>query len=213
MQPPFISVLTRARRALALCALAGSIVVVLSACGSSGSTAAATAGNTSSTTSSSTRYQARLKFAQCMRSHGVQVPDPSANGAPGGGFGGGGGGGFGAIRQALGTATGKAALQACASLRSKSFGFANITPAQRQTFQQDAIKFAECMRAHSIDIPDPTSNGSGGFGIFRSISPSQRNSPAFQTAMKACSTDLPFRRGGPGGFGGGAGSTVGGPGA
>ena len=70
------------------------------------------------------------------------------------------------------------------------------------------------MRAHNVDIPDPSSNGIGGFGIFRSIPPSERQSPAFQTAFKACSSNLPNRGrfGGRGGAAGGAG-TVGGPGA
>ncbi|HEY5318585.1 MAG TPA: hypothetical protein VIJ20_11420 [Solirubrobacteraceae bacterium] len=149
------------------------------------------------------------------------MPDPSSNG---GGFGGGGGGGAGAggggtsttgggpggYRQLLSTPTGQAANKACASLRSKSFGGANISPAQRQQFQQAAVKFAECMRAHNINIPDPSSSSGGGFGIFRDLrGSSETNSPAFKTAMTACSSDLPGRRG----RGGSSTTSVGGPGA
>ena len=74
-------------------------------------------------------------------------------------------------------------------------------------FSQDLVKFAECMRAHNINIPDPTSSGGpgGAFGIFRSIPSSERNSPAFTSATKACSSDIPFRRGGGGGGPGGGG--------
>jgi hypothetical protein len=207
----------RAPRVLAACALAGALALGLSACGSSGSSAAASSGGTS-TTSSNSRYQARLKAAECLRAHGLSVPDPSPNGGggaggagAGGGAGGGGAGDGRALRQALATTAGQAAAKACASDISKAFAFANVTSAQRSQFQQAAVKFAQCMRAHNVNIPDPTSNGAGGFGIFRSIPSSERNSPVFQTALKACSSTLPNR----GRFGGGAGGagSVGGPGA
>jgi hypothetical protein len=138
-----------------------------------------------------------------MRAHGVNVPDPSANGGPAGG--GGGGGGFRALRSSPNFAS---ASTACAKYRARAFGFANITPAQRAQFQQDLVKFAGCMRSHSIDIPDPSTSSGGGFGILRSIPSSERQSPAFQTALKACSSSLPFRRG----AGGGGGGTTGGGG-
>ena len=208
---PSTSVSTRGRRAfaacaLAACALAGSIAVGLTGCGSSGSSAA-TAGAASASTSSSSRYQARVKAAACLRAHGLNVPDPSPNAGPAGGAGGGGGGG-GRLRQLLTTPAGQAASKACASEISQAFAFASITPAQRAQFQQDAVKFAQCMRAHNVNIPDPTSNGTGGFGIFRSIPSSERNSPAFQSAFTACSSNLPNK----GRFGRG-GASVGGPGA
>jgi hypothetical protein len=207
-------IVLRGRRAFAVCALAGSVAVGLSACGSSGSSAAASSGGSAgtSTTSANSRYQARLKAARCLRAHGLNVPDPSANGGgPGGGGGAGGAGGGGGIRQLLATPAGQAASKACQSELRQSNPFANITPAQRQQFQQAAVKFAQCMRAHNVSIPDPTSNGTGGFGIFRSIPSSERNSPAFKTAFSACSSTLPARPGG--GGPGGAGGTVGGPGA
>ena len=200
----------RARRAFAACALAGSLAVGLSACGSSGSSASSSG---SSTTSSSSRYTALLAYAKCMRAHGVNVPDPSANGGPAGGGGGGGaagGGGGGAFAQLRDSPNFKTANAACASLRGKAFQFAGSS-ADRAKFAADAVKFAECMRAHSIDIPDPSSNGAGGFGIFHSITSSERNSPAFKTAFTACSSNLP--NGGHFGTGGTSTNSVGGPGA
>jgi len=206
----------RCLRAFATCALAGTIAVGLSACGSSGSAASASGGT--STSSASSREAAQLKFVTCMRSHGVNLPDPSANGrgfAGGGGTsttGGAPGGGPGGYRQLLSTPTGQAAEKACASLRSKSFGFAGGNPADQAKFEAAAVKFAECMRAHNIDIPDPTSGTGGAFGIFRDLrGSSETNSPAFKTAMTACSSDLPFHRGG--GPGGTSTNSVGGPGA
>lgn len=186
------------RRTILFCLSAVVVVLALAACGSSSTSSSASATTGSGAANSGSNYQARLNYAKCMRSHGVNVPDPSANGGPaaGGGAGGGGGGGFAQLRNNPNFRT---ASTACAKYRSKAFGFANISSAQRAQFQQDAVKFAECMRAHSVNIPDPTSSSGGGFGIFRDIPASERQSPAFKTAITACSTDLPFRRGGAGG--------------
>ena len=194
-----------AGRLIAACAAIGTLAVGISACGSSSSstTTAAAAGSSSS----NARYQARLNLAKCLRAHGLNVPDP----APGGGVAGGGGGlGLRALRD---NPNFQPALQACAKYRSSAFGFANASPAQRAQFQQDLVKFAECMRAHNINIPDPTTS-SGGFRIFRQIPQSERDSPTFRTALQTCSTNLPFRKGGgPGGGAAGAGGSSTSPGA
>jgi hypothetical protein len=213
------AVFNRGRRVLGMCALAGTVAVGIAACGSSsGSPASASSGT--STTSASSREAAQLKFVNCMRSHGVNLPDPSANG---GGFGGGGGGGGaaggtnttgtpgggpGGFRALLSTTAGQAAEKACGSLRSKSFGFGGGNPANQAKFAAAALKFAECMRAHNIDVPDPSSSSGGAFGIFKALrSSTQTNSPAYKTALQACSSDLPFhRRGANGNSVGGAGA-------
>ncbi|HWK16488.1 MAG TPA: hypothetical protein VNR66_03465 [Solirubrobacteraceae bacterium] len=182
-------------RTFAALALTGALAVGVSACGSSSSASSSAVAGTAVSTSSS-RYTARLAYAKCMRAHGVNVPDPSPNGGPAGG----GGGGGGAFRTLRNSPNFQAASQACASLRAKAFAFANTSPAQRAQFQQELVKFATCMRSHNIDIPDPSITGGGGFGILRQIPSSERNSPAFQTALKACSSILPrFGRGGAGG--------------
>jgi hypothetical protein len=192
------------RQTIFACLSAAVVALVLAACGSSSNTSSTSGASGSGSASSGSNYQARLNYAKCLRSHGVNVPDPSANGgAPGAG--GGGGGGFAQLRNNPNFQT---ASTACAKYRSRAGGFANLSSAQRAQFQQDEVKFAECMRAHSVNIPDPTSSSGGGFGIFRDIPTAERQSPAFKTAITACSTDLPFRRGG--GAGGGA---PGGPGA
>lgn len=209
---------TRGRRTFATCALAGTIAVGLSACGSSGSSASS---SSTAGTSASSGTSARVKYAECLRSHGVNVPDPTGNGGfagGGGGASGGGGGtsttggGPGGFRALLSTPTGQAAVKACASLRGKSFGAGGGNPANQAKFAAAAVKFAECMRAHNIDIPDPSSSSGGAFGIFRDLrGSSETNSPAFKSAMTACSSDLPFHRGG--GPGGTSTNSVGGPGA
>jgi hypothetical protein len=188
-----------AGRGAAMCAALGALSLGIAACGSASSTSTAAAGGTAVAGggSASSRYQARLAFAKCMRSHGVNVPDPSPNGGPPAG---GGTGGFRALRSSPNF---QSANQACASLRAKAFGFGSLTPAQQAQFRQDLVKFAQCMRAHNIDIPDPSTSSGGGFGILRQIPSSERNSPAFQTALKACSSNLPRPPGrGAGGSGG-----------
>jgi hypothetical protein len=194
-----------AGRALATCMLTGALAVGISACGSSSSSGSAATGSAGSASTSSTtaRYEARLALAKCLRGHGLSVPDPSPNGgAAGGGAGGaGGGGGFRALRDQPNF---QSAMQACAKYRSGAFGFGTISPQQRAQFRQDLVKFAECMRLRNISIPDPTTSSGGGFGILRQITPSERSSPAFQSALQACSSNLPFRRGGAPAAGGAA---------
>jgi hypothetical protein len=177
------------RRLLTLCLLAGVAILGISACGSSSSTTSTAVAGTS--VSSNSQYQARLALAKCMRAHGVNVPDPSPSGGPPGGVAG--------LRALQSDPNFQPALQACARYRNQAFGFGNFTPAQQAQFRQDLVRFARCMRSHNIDIPDPSSSNGGPFGIFRSLPSSERNSPAFQAAVKACSSELPqFGNGGPG---------------
>jgi hypothetical protein len=166
--------------------LIGALALGVAACGSS-SSGAATAASGAATSTVATRYQARLALAKCLRAHGLNVPDPSPNG----GVAGGGGLELRALRDSPNFRT---AMQACAKYRAAAFPFRNLTPAERAQRQQDLVKFAQCMRSHGIDIPDPTTGTGGGLGIFRQITPSERDSPAFQSALQACSTNLPFRR-------------------
>ena len=179
------------RRILAVSALGAALVLGLTACGSSSPSTTSAASASGSSTSSSARYQARLNLAKCLRAHGVNVPDPSPNGGPAGG------GGGDTFRTARSSPNFQSAMQACAQYRRQANPLANLSPAQRAQFQQDLVKFAQCMRAHNINVPDPTTSGGpgGGFGIFRQIPSSERNSPAFRAAVQACSTNLPFRPG------------------
>jgi hypothetical protein len=181
-------------RVLAASLISAALAIGLTACGSSSSTSGATAASGGSNTSSSnTRYQARLNLAKCMRANGVNIPDPSPNGGPAGG-------GGAILRTAQSSPNFQAAVKACAQYQRQVSPLANLSPAQRAQFQQALVKFAQCMRAHNVNVPDPTASAGGGFGIFRQIPSTERNSPAFQSAFQACSTSLPFRPGGrPGG--------------
>jgi hypothetical protein len=166
------------------------LAALISACGGSSSP--------SNGTASGTQFQARLNLAKCFRSHGINVPDPTANGGvPRGAF---------RILQQYPQAQVQAATQACRQYLTQAFPQLNLTSAQRAQFQQQLVKFAQCMRSHGVNIPDPQPSANGFFGFrgaFRSV---DRNSPAFQSAMTACQSLRPrFGRGGPGGGAGGGG--------
>jgi hypothetical protein len=165
---------------IAAAALAGTMV----ACGGSPKSSASGPSSTNPTDQA-------VKFAQCMRQHGVNMPDPKP----------GAGGRFGlqvevkggAGKQKLDTAS-----QACRKLLPNG-GRPNLTPAQQAKFRDAALKFAQCMRAHGVQVPDP---GQGG-GIIQMRR--SQNSAAFKSAMTACQSNLPFKPGaGPGAVAGGA---------
>ena len=178
-----------------LCAAGTAIILTLAlaACGSSSSTSSAA----SASTSTAGRQQARLALAQCLRAHGVNVPDPGNGGTPGGG------GGFFRAFQNVPTARLQSARQACSSQLSAAFPRLNLSPAQQAQTRAQLVKFAECMRSHGVNIPDPQAGGgagAGGFGFRRAFGSVDRNSPAFRTAQTACQSLRPrFGGGGPGG--------------
>ncbi len=174
--------------------------LALAACGSSSSTSTAVAG-AGGTAVSSNRQQARVNLAKCLRGQGLNVPDPGAGGTPGGG---GGGGGLFRSLQSVPPAKLQAARQACSAEFKAAFPQLNLSPAQRAQLQQQLVKFAQCMRSHGVNIPDPQigggTGGAGGFGFRRSFGSVDRNSPAFQSALSACRSLRPrFGRGGAGG--------------
>ncbi len=172
------------------------LALALSACGSSSSSSSASTGSLTSG-GTSARYQARLNLAKCFRAHGLNVPDPSSGGGAAGG-----GGLFRILRQ-YPQAQIQAARQACQQYFAQAFPALNLSPAQRAQAQQQLVKFAQCMRSHGVNVPDPTVNGGGGFGFARAFGSVDRNSPAFQSALKACQSLRPrFGRGAAGGGGG-----------
>jgi hypothetical protein len=120
--------------------------------------------------------KAMLAFAQCMRDHGVDLPDP--------------GSGPGKVEIKADPATMDAAQSACKSfLKGQDM---HAPSAAEQARMRDAmLKFSACMRAHGIDLPDPTFSNNGatvrGDGN-PSVDPS---SAEFQAAQKACEKNLP----------------------
>ena len=164
------------------------------------------AAQAASTTGSSKQADA-LKFAQCMRAHGVNIPDPQT---------GGGGGGFHIQIGGPGSAinpdstTFQNAQKACQSLLPNG---GQLSPQQQAQAQQNALNFARCMRAHGVHIPDPqVGNGGIGIKIQGGSGPGQINpdDPNFQNAQKACGSQLGNVGGGFSVHAGGAGGSGGG---
>lgn len=121
------------------------MVVLISACGSSGSVATGTPSSSASTTASN--HEKAVKFAKCMREHGVsQFPDPGASGQ------------FTIDGVVNGSSLDPSApaftqaLTACKDLEPAGF-----TGGRRSRPQQSAaLRFARCIRAHGVkDFPDP----------------------------------------------------------
>jgi hypothetical protein len=126
-----------------------------------------------------------LKFAQCMRSHGVpDYPDP---------------GGQGGLSASKAAASGdlnsnspqfQAARRECGSLLPSG---RPASPAQQAAVTAKAVQFAECMRAHGVPgFPDPGSmpggrkTPGGGYFIEAQSGPLSPDNPQFVRAQKAC---------------------------
>jgi hypothetical protein len=160
---------------LTLCALA------LGACGGGGD-------DDDTGASENSREEAGLRFAECMREHGIDVPDPQP-GEAGIQI----GGPDGADNPPPGDPAFQDAFEACEDELGDA-GPADLSAEERQEIEDGVLEFAQCMREHGIDIPDPEfgSGPGGGFGtLFQGGA--DPDSPAFQEASQACEKFLPER--------------------
>jgi hypothetical protein len=139
-----------------------------------------------------TKQDQLLKFTQCMRQHGVDMPDP-VNGA---------------IRFSRTPAPGQTApavyapIEADPQFQAAQNACKQYLPdggnGSGQTSQQQldqATRFAQCMRDHGVPMQDPKAEGGG--ITFQGVAPGvDPKSPQFQQAQQACAKYLPG--GGPG---------------
>ncbi|MFF5205901.1 hypothetical protein [Streptosporangium sp. NPDC000396] len=133
----------RTRRALAALPLA----LALAACAAPAENTgvASTSSGKPSASAPTDRRDAQLKFAQCMREHGVTMKDPEPNGAI-----------------SIETRQGEEqkvnkAQQACKGFMDAAVGDSKGKPDQKMLDQ--LLKFAQCMREHGIDMKDPSPDG------------------------------------------------------
>jgi len=199
--------MTRHLNGLAALGLVG--LTVLAACGGGAANAArvaSVAGNGTTTTTAAASAdtnqadaeQAMLDFASCMREHGIDMPDPQFNGS--------GGGIFTAGKEGADNPVDKAKLddaqQACQSYLDKVKQNAPpMDPAKLEEEKQRLLDFAQCMRDHGIDFPDPQiSTADGGLQVQMGGPGLDADSPAFKEANDTCSTQvgMPTPQGGPG---------------
>jgi hypothetical protein len=132
---------------------------------------------------------AMLEYAECMRDEGVDFPDPQfgENGSvaivgPGGEDG---------PPSEHEVEEFEAADEACQHIMEEvERTMPEPSPEEQQEMQDRALAFAECMRDHGIDMPDPTF-GEGGrveqrFEADQGIDPSGEE---FQEAQEACAEE------------------------
>ncbi|MEV0973847.1 hypothetical protein [Microtetraspora glauca] len=134
-----------------LLAVTAPLALALAACGTASkgdgiaSAGGASADPTASASASASLdpHDAQLKFAQCMREHGIDMPDPGTDGR---------------IRVQIpkGMDKGKAdsAMKECQPIMEKAVG--DKVRADDPEMRDRMLKLAQCMREHGIDMPDPT---------------------------------------------------------
>jgi hypothetical protein len=161
---------------LAACALA------VAACGGDD----ATDGASSAADRSSEARDAQLKYAQCMRDHGVDMPDPTF----------GSGGRSTQIGPDLDIPRGKfrEAEQACKKYLD-AIEPPELSEEQQQEFRDAALAHSRCMREHGIEnFPDPTFGEDGRAEVrIEAGSGFDENDPDVKEAMEACEDKMPQR--------------------
>jgi hypothetical protein len=174
------------KRKLVLATLVGGLAVALTAvaagCGGNGgdSNGVASLTDTGQTSTNSSdgsggaspkeRREAELKFAQCMRNHGIDMPDP-VNG-----------------RFDLKITPGdqKKAAEAQSACQKYLRAVApRMTEEQQAKMREAALDYAKCMRDHGIDMPDPQFQEGGGMTM-RMPEGTKEDDPKFKDAQKAC---------------------------
>jgi hypothetical protein len=181
------------RSPLILVAVAAALA--LGACGSSDDNG----GSGSSATSRQDKaFEGALKFAKCMREHGIDMPDPQRVGSGG-------------IKQTLNGKPGSQAKMEAAQKDCQKYmqiGGGKAPSAAEQAKVKDALlAYAKCMRDNGVDMPDPKFSNGGGGATFqlggagnqggRTAGPNP-DSPAFKSADKVCHSKLAgLGKGGP----------------
>ena len=147
--------------------------------GTSASSGCSAAGCSSSSASQRAEADA-LKYAGCMRSHGLtDFPDPTigSNGLPSFTF-----NGSGDSADEPNSPEFQSAQRAC---KNDLPNLGEQTPADQAAANAKALKYVACMRAHGEpDFPDP--NGHGVIQISNATGILEQDSPQYQKAAHAC---------------------------
>ena len=144
--------------------------------------------SSTTTAASADPEQAFLDFAACMREHGVDMPDPEIS-PTGGGF------AFG-ITVEGGTAEGGPSSAELDQMMAANEACQHLLEGVVQEFerpdmsemQDQMLAFAQCMRDHGVDMPDPEFSEDGGVTIFGGPGDPGMDpgDPTFQEANEAC---------------------------
>jgi len=120
-----------------------------------------------------------VKASVCLRAHGINIPDLTA----------GGGRLLNAARiiASYPQAKVQAAEQTCASEIKQAFpNLANVTPAEQEQRLKEATVFAQCVGAHGINFPDPTTAQANPQAYLKAVSSIDTSSPAYKAAAPSC---------------------------
>jgi hypothetical protein len=154
-------------------------------------------GTDNSDVSQEDREQALLDYAECMRDHGIDMPDPKISSDEGGGI---------LIEQEEGADMDpesekfQQADEACQSILEDAMGDIEVDPEQQAQMREQLLEFARCMRDHGIDMEDPVFDENGRVQI-KTNGPAggggdPRDDDDFQAAQEACNKgDVMFGRG------------------
>jgi hypothetical protein len=164
--------------------LALALALVVTACGGN-------SGGKSAADGESEARDAQLKYAQCMREHGVDMPDPTFEGD-------------GSLQKGVDpedTKRGKfrEAEQACRK-HLEDIEAPELSEEEQQEFREAALANARCMREHRIEnFPDPIfgENGEARIRLGSDIGVNPED-PDFREAMEACEDTLKPPSGEPG---------------
>jgi hypothetical protein len=141
---------------------------------------------------SSAEFQdAALAYAECMREHGIDMPDPEFSGEGGVSIRGGPDDGSGA---GPGDEEFDAAEEACSPIMEDALPDLQLSPEEQAERQDQMVAVAECMRDKGHDMPDPEVGDDGSVRI-RSRGPAGGGEEVgppddeFQADMEDCSRD------------------------
>jgi hypothetical protein len=183
------------RSPLLLLAAVGS-ALALAACGGSDDNGGAASGRGNQDKA----FEGALKYAKCMRDHGIDMPDPQRVGSGG-------------IKQTVNGRPGSKAKMDAANKDCQKYmqiGGGKAPSAAEQAKVKDAmLAYAKCMRGQGVNMPDPKFSNSGGGVTFQLGGPGNKggstggpnpDAPGFKAADKVCHSKLAdLEKGGPGG--------------
>ncbi len=157
------------------------IALVGAGCGSSASPSSGTAGSSAAASSTLTAQEQGVKFAECIRAHGVgDFPDPDPKGDYDYGV-------------SVSPQVWKRATTACKALQPPGTLSSKRTPKQ----QSASLRFAQCIRDNGVtDFPDPV-NGEPLVDTYKIPSSNQPGGmDALNAAMRKCADVLHRAAGG-----------------
>lgn len=178
------------RTVIGACALAAASTLVLSACsqgdsgkdgkdgkdkvaslGDKNSASGASGGDKNTSEKAAGEKGDLVKYAGCMREHGIDMPDPDP-----------GSGGMMHAMPAQGGPDAKKMEDASNACRKWLPNGGEVSEKDKAKFRENNLKMAECLREHGLNVPDPGPDGGMGFRLDAGTDP-QKTDEAF----KACS--------------------------